>query len=155
MKTYTIQYLRAVAALLVLTFHAFVGNNNFLDYLDESIESIAFFGHYGVDMFFVISGAIMALIVKDSDCVKTFIKKRMARIYPTYFQATILAMLAWLIFRRIFDLRVYPHGSWGLFLSLLPFEFQGVSNMILPQAWTLFYEICFIFALPLLYRFRT
>jgi exopolysaccharide production protein ExoZ len=79
-KIVSIQYLRAIAALMVVMFHAFypshanfrIAGGNFFQ-----------FGRMGVDIFFILSGFVMSLIIATEKTPTVFIKKRMVRIYPT------------------------------------------------------------------------
>lgn len=140
-KLITIQYLRAIAALMIICFHTFYltcGSCAF-----PTFDIFKYFFH-GVTVFFFISGLIMSHIIRFETDAQTFIKKRIARIYPTYFQAYLIAIIIWIIFRALFHIHVSQHGSWGLHLSLLPFEFDGTNGkMVVPAAWTLYYEMFF------------
>ncbi len=147
----SVQYLRAIAALLVVLCHTFQPNQtNFHEIWGSLFE----FGGSGVDIFFVLSGFIMAYIIPNESNPIVFLKKRMARIYPTYWQVYFLAILSWLIFRGIFKIPFMQHGSWFVNLSLLPFEFDGDNtNMVLGAAWTLYYEIVFYMIVTLILYF--
>src|SRR5580765_6699505 len=80
-----IQFLRGVAVLLVVLFHAF----------DES----GWHGFLGVDVFFVISGFLVtSMIVReldsDSFSLGTFYFRRIKRIVPAAFSTLIVTTLA-------------------------------------------------------------
>jgi len=138
-KIVSIQYLRALAALMVVFYHTFS-----LEIFCFPKISFAEYGKYGVNIFFVISGIIMAHILKFETNPIAFLKKRFKRIYPIYYEVYFLCMILWLIFRGIFKLPIFPHGSWLTNLTLLPFELtNNVGDMLLPVAWTLYYEIFF------------
>lgn len=112
--------MRGIAALLVLVAHAF----KFLP------------GMIGVDLFFVISGFIMASIAKKP---RQFILDRLWRIYPLY----LLCAVPWLFVEA---------GSLGETMSTLtlwPLWGNGFSVPLMPVAWTLCFEMMFYAALTL------
>jgi peptidoglycan/LPS O-acetylase OafA/YrhL len=84
-KILSIQAARGIAALMVLGFHALsVDRKYFPDgFLPQSFN----FGQTGVDLFFVISGFVMAITTRErrgpADCAR-FMCLRILRIYPTY-----------------------------------------------------------------------
>ena len=73
-----IQILRGIAVLLVVLFHLEIGG----------FKS----GFLGVDIFFVISGFLMALLYNPNEKIK-FFKRRALRLLPTYFSVTFLTIL--------------------------------------------------------------
>jgi exopolysaccharide production protein ExoZ len=143
----SIQYLRALAAIMVATFHIF-GN---LKFMDADVNSVLWM-QGGVDIFFVISGFVM--VQSTSGRVispKAFITQRIQRIVPLYWIATAIMM-------------IQISGQWELKLKSLFFipAINPQINMVQPilqPGWTLNYEMFFyaIFACTLLlkesYRF--
>ena len=100
-----IEKLRGISILLVLLFH---------------LEIPGFqYGYFGVDLFFVISCYLMALLygdLQDMQAVKQFFRKRFARILPAYFVvigATILAAILLLLPHEI--VLVMEHNIWAVF----------------------------------------
>ena len=87
--------LRAVAALLVCFYHF---NRNSL-YGGTFYPAITRYGHYGVDIFFVISGYVIPLALYKSQFnlgrLSAFLKARWIRLYPAYFAASILTLGLW------------------------------------------------------------
>lgn len=141
MKLLSVQYLRAIAAFLVLIYHMFLPSHlNIQSVVKVDFEEL---GKMGVDLFFVLSGFIMSYIIQFEKSPALFIRKRMARIYPTYWEVYLLAILAWIILHGIFHIDFMRHGSWFSNLSLLPFELGGETKPVLSVAWTLYYEIFF------------
>lgn len=133
-KIESIQYLRAVAVLMVVIFHLFNLRGELLFFKKSGI------GFYGVVIFFVISGAIMSHIISKENNVLSFVKKRFWRIYPTYFQVLTITSLMAFFFAKPYDFLDQ--------ISLMFFEFKydqktGFDWMVLPVAWTLYYEIFF------------
>ncbi|MEO6328449.1 MAG: acyltransferase [Ginsengibacter sp.] len=81
-----LQVLRAFAALFVV-FHHY----NFLNFKP---------GAFGVDIFFVISGFIISFVIeKDKE---SFFLKRLLRIVPMYFLATLFVIVIWFLRSNVF-----------------------------------------------------
>ena len=126
----SIQYLRAFAAFLVVLAH--IGWFNSL------------WGQQGVDIFFIISGFIMAHVALREPLPSAFLWARFQRVAPLYWVATI----AWFFIHPTHDLR-------HVMMSLAFIPHLGPAHMIWPlieQGWTLLYEVAFygIFAVALL-----
>ncbi|NKI75303.1 acyltransferase [Dickeya sp. CFBP 2040] len=148
MKIASIQYLRGLAALLVVVAH----NSSLLE--GNWTKHIP--GALGVDVFFIISGFIMTFITYHApDSPFAFIVKRFFRIWPVFF-------FVWL-FSFIF---VYPERSFSQMVCTLYFCLQDYSQpgptfgySALGPPWTLSYEIMFylIFAvsMSISYRYRS
>jgi peptidoglycan/LPS O-acetylase OafA/YrhL len=121
-----LQILRAIAAILVVFFHCeFLG-----------IQS----GQFGVDIFFVISGFIIAFVLNKN--TRFFLVKRFARIIPMYYLFTFLLILAWLLYPSGFKNVVVNTEAILKSLFFIPY-YVGDSGPILSLGWTLNYEIYF------------
>ncbi|MET3723957.1 acyltransferase family protein [Sphingomonas trueperi] len=138
---WSIQYLRAAAAVGVIVFHQM-----------QMRHRIFGLGEHGVDLFFVISGFIMvALTDARPTRPRTFLLDRIARIVPPYWIATLCAFLVAAV-----DPYFY-HGSTdpGLLAKSLFFvparNAFGEIEPTLFLGWTLNYEMFFyaVFALTL------
>jgi len=140
MKFKSIQLLRAVAVLLVVYAHSIDGVMRVSS--SPAAQAHFFylqnFGAIGVDIFFVISGFIMAYVTKElagwRDSM-SFLIKRFIRIYPLYVLMNIpLIMLFHPGYRKIIRsftlIFLFDHGT-------------GTKSYIIPVAWTLAYEITF------------
>jgi len=156
MKLAFIQAFRGVAASLVAIDHALceiTGNNPHL-----ILTHIAWsLGSFGVYLFFVISGFIMAQISWDEfgtdGASKNFIVRRLIRIVPIYWLTTIVALICH---------QISPNFGMSYGLKELIYSFLFIPNQnpngvwapILAQGWTLSYEMMFysIFAVSLLFR---
>ncbi len=129
-KINTIQFFRAIAALMVLVVHI----GNYFIPIETSV------GVYGVDIFFVISGFIMAHLHHDKvESVRQFFIKRFIRIYPIYIECLIVGLL-------VHGFTNFDIAGDLLFLSPEP---EQRREMILDAAWTLSYEIWFYFIFAL------
>ncbi|WP_105384914.1 acyltransferase family protein [Neorhizobium alkalisoli] len=141
---YSIQYLRAFAALAVVVFHA--GERTGLPFT---------IGAAGVDVFFVVSGFIM-MAISDSRPVGPgdFLRNRLLRIAPAYWAAT-LVMVIGAVAGVFPNLQLDLAHTFGSFF-FIPVASPSSGNLwpVLVQGWTLNYEIFFyaLFALVLFLR---
>jgi len=146
-----LQYLRGIAALMVVLFHVTDSSGRLGDALALPDFGI---GQAGVDIFFVISGFIMWVTTcRRSDTAAGFLLKRLQRIAPLYWILTLaltgVAVLApSLLHSTQFDFDHFA-GSM-LFFPVLHPTF-GDYNPVLFVGWTLNYEMAFylLFALAL------
>ncbi|CAA2102170.1 hypothetical protein MBUL_01550 [Methylobacterium bullatum] len=133
---YNIQSLRAIAAYLVVCFHCQVLLFGDLKYS---------MGSWGVDIFFVISGFVMAYTTDGRTALPhQFIMKRLIRVVPLYWFMTMAVFLAALAMPFLF--RSIDSGLEHLLKSLafIPFEkSNGLIQPILFLGWTLNYELFF------------
>jgi len=90
----------------------------------------------GASFFFALSGFLMAYLIDIE--YKNFLLRRLIRIYPAF----ILAVLAQVCVRRIFEKCAVPSGLWQT-LSLLPLNIGHRPPSPLCIEWTLIYEIFF------------
>ena len=125
----SIQYLRGLAALLVVFVHFSYG-------LPLSI----FCGAIGVDIFFFISGFIMSETAERYKENKLlFIKNRIIRIYPLYLILLILVLLLFALSN--------PLNLSTIIKSILFFggNYYHYQDPILFSGWTLLFEFIFYF----------
>ena len=142
-----IQILRGISVVLVVLFH--------LGF--SSIKS----GFLGVDVFFVISGFLMAILYKNND-ISGFYLRRAKRLLPAYY-ATIFFTLIFSYFLTTPNetAQVNEQALYAVpFLSNIGFWFQDsyFSNSHfnpLLHLWSLGVEIQFYLIVPLLYWFFT
>jgi exopolysaccharide production protein ExoZ len=147
-RLHGIQYLRAVAALAVVVFHA-----------AERTGGHFVIGAAGVDVFFVISGFIMWVIsARRPTTPVRFLRDRLERIAPVYWIATAI-MVAGALAGLFPNLKLtLGHVLGSLFFIPHHSPSSGQIWPVLVQGWTLNYEIFFyvVFAACLLLpsRFR-
>jgi peptidoglycan/LPS O-acetylase OafA/YrhL len=86
-----LQYLRAIAALAVMLFHA---AHYVHGYLGPGLYDVFhhFLGLYGVAIFFALSGYLMAILA-GKQSAHHFLASRIARIYPAMWIATAVAAI--------------------------------------------------------------
>lgn len=142
---YTIHYIRGIAALLVVLFH-FREEINGVYSLKGLGDMLFINGYVGVDLFFIISGFVIALSTKSDASIKTFILKRFLRIYPVYFICVMLAVWVWGERINVATIKSF---------LLVPLDFSKAAPWygysIIITAWTLTYEIVFylVFAISM------
>ena len=141
---YSIQYLRAIAALAVLVDHALnIPVNNQLSVLIN-------FGRLGVEVFFVISGFIITVIGGAGPFNPiTFLRRRIERIVPIYWAATFVVTIAALLLPNLFKTTVV---TWeGLIKSLVFIPSEVPKAPLLTLGWTLNFEAFFYVAFAFLF----
>lgn len=148
MKIQAIQYIRGLAALLVVIAH----NSFFLS--EFWVTHIP--GALGVDIFFIVSGFIMTFITHQApEGADTFLIKRFFRLWPPLF----LVWLASLVF--VYHERTLSQMSCVLYFCLQDYSRQGPAFGYSPLGppWTLSYEIMFYvvfaFSMSISYRYRS
>jgi exopolysaccharide production protein ExoZ len=133
-KIVSVQYLRAIAAISVMLYHGWGINHP----IEKNIFS---FGAYGVDIFFFISGFIMAITMIREPDYEEFFKKRLLRIYPMFFLGIIFSVAMGLT-----GLSPLPEKFSFNFTLFKIFDDSGeINEMYLPCSWTLYYEMFFYF----------
>lgn len=143
-EIYGLQYLRGLAAFLVVLHHTIEMNPMGLP------EWTRFIGAIGVDIFFVLSGFIMvytAFPAGEALSPLKFLKKRVQRIYPLYWMCFLVIFL--IMYLGYLSNNVIPLGSVISSFFLLPSE-----ERVIFVAWTLEYEMYFyaLFALALSFK---
>jgi exopolysaccharide production protein ExoZ len=131
-RIWSIQYLRALAALGVVFFHAM-----------QAYPWKFAVGAAGVDIFFVISGFIMALLALGRESSPgTFLWRRIIRIVPLCWLVTLLIAGILLIQPLAFNAGDPSFGNVSLSLLFVPHVADGVAPVVM-QGWTLEYEMFF------------
>lgn len=152
-KIANIQVMRGVAALAVTFFHI-AGTQR-----KEGFESWIFspfrnWGSWGVDLFFIISGYVMAIsVAQESQSSIRFLLKRFIRIYPLYFFLTILYCLISIITPKLFT-NFFLDSNWLLASLTMTSGLFGYGEPILGQGWTLEFETLFYILIAIVISFR-
>jgi peptidoglycan/LPS O-acetylase OafA/YrhL len=146
-KLPTLQYFRGLAALFVLLHH--ITGSTYAQYDYQYLKGWFDPGWSGVDFFFVLSGFIIFYIhqedIGDKQKLKPFVYKRITRIYPVYWIATLLFLP---LFIRS------GNSETSVIKSLILFPQK--SHPILEVGWTLGYEMLFyvLFTIAILLKPR-
>ncbi|WP_426434911.1 acyltransferase family protein [Bradyrhizobium genosp. P] len=144
-KLFSIQYLRAFAALGVVVFHA--------QGLTHGPELII--GSAGVDVFFVVSGFVMWTVTahRSTQTPAGFLLNRIIRIVPMYWFVTLSFVFAAVTFPALFPRQVVSidHTLASLFFVPMRSPSNGGIWPVVVPGWTLNCEMFFyaIFALAL------
>lgn len=140
----SVQYMRGIAAVMVLVAHGLPNGPPLLIGLLAS----------AMDLFFVISGFLVVMIADEETRPWTFMKNRAERIVPLYWLITLAAFVIIYsgilepIFNPVVLARSVAHGDWPFLLQSLvffpgPSPFEAGLNPLVPQGWTLNYEMYF------------
>jgi peptidoglycan/LPS O-acetylase OafA/YrhL len=146
-----LQALRGVACLLVVVYHT-AGIETFFGLRFSPLHPAQWFGYAGVDLFFVLSGFIIASTSRAdlgaAARLPRYVFRRLWRIFPAYWAALVFAVAyyAWSNPRPVFGTG-WP-AEWLDTLLLLP---QPGGCRFLPVAWTLSYELMFYLAFAALF----
>lgn len=135
-----LQVLRFVAAFMVFFCH--IGHSLHLEagYQDNPFA----FGLSGVDIFFVISGFIIAYSTDGTKGAWYFALRRIARIVPLYWFLTLGVVAVALIFPGLLNSTTVSGDTLLKSLLFVPFEkAPGTVHPILYVGWTLNYEMFF------------
>lgn len=143
-----LQYIRAIAALLVVYYHAILQLQKALPGSPLTGMDI---GDSGVDLFFVLSGFVM-WVTTSGKPVSTleFYWKRIRRVAPLYWSATVVAALAALAIPNLLRSTVFDPAHVLASFLFVPWvnPAPGLDSMIAPivvPGWTLNYEMYFYF----------
>lgn len=130
----SIDGLRGIAAITVMLYHFgpdYFSDNKYIEWL--------WFGDYGPQIFFMISGLVIGLISSKRTSRTHFIRKRYERLMPTYWAALSLTSVVLLAFGQT----LYPdHLVQYLANITLAHEIIGIDHMDAVY-WTLIVEIIF------------
>jgi peptidoglycan/LPS O-acetylase OafA/YrhL len=140
--------LRGVAALAVCLFH-YTYSFPRITGRPFDVGFVASAGHYGVDLFFILSGFVIFMTLENSQRAYDFIGARVARIYPAYLASLLLTT-------TVVCLSSLPmlRPSLGKFLANLTMLPQVFGQDVVDGVyWTLAYEAGFyLFAATVIWR---
>ncbi|HYP83644.1 acyltransferase [Variovorax sp.] len=129
-QRYSVQILRAIAASTVVYLHTFTPPS---------------FGLFGVDLFFLISGFVMCLVIDHKEpSPGAFMIDRVTRIVPLYWAVTTMVLLvAWLA-PSVMGTTVANVPHYLLSLMFIPhFRDDGQLFPMLMPGWSLNYEMLY------------
>ena len=146
---YRLQKIRAFAAQFVVIFHAF----EFVKSSTDMDVPHLYIGKFVLDIFFVMSGLIMVYATKPGETASGFFIRRVARVFPLYWGATLACILVTMAVPWVFsntDL-----SPWAIFTSFAFIPAEDVAGNIQPilfVGWSLNMEMAFysLYALSLL-----
>lgn len=151
-KLQNVQALRGIAALMVVLYHLLVIEQKYGHGL-ISLPRCFNLGSAGVDIFFVISGFIMTVIIQGQfqqpQAIKHFLYNRVTRIYPIYWFYSLLVLLAFLLHPNWVNQSQGGHVDIIRSLLLLP---QNQLPLV-AVGWSLVYEMYFYLVITCLLFF--
>lgn len=141
--------LRGVAALAVVLFHFTTRFTELFHPASLPVVNVSY-GHYGVNLFFIISGFVIFMTLEKTVRPMDFVVSRFSRLFPAYWVAIVLtfSITHWLgLPGKLVD-------GWAAMGNLLMlhglFKVPHVDGVY----WTLEVELLFYFGMFLLYRLR-
>lgn len=126
---YSLQIVRAIAATSVVYFHT---------------AMIPQFGSFGVDLFFVLSGLVITMVVESNLTVAEFISARITRIIPLYWLLTTGVLVVAAIRPDLLNSTTVSLSRYLKSLFFVPYyKESGALQPMLDVGWTLNYEMLF------------
>ena len=145
-----LQALRGIACLLVLGYHLQMWEAS-LGLGLPFFGAFRWFGYAGVDLFFVLSGFIIASTngsnLGRSDQLSKYLFRRLWRIYPPFWVAFALTNVLWACIALSLLQSCTPREVLES-IALFP---QDPIPRLMPVAWSLSYELMFYLAFALLF----
>jgi peptidoglycan/LPS O-acetylase OafA/YrhL len=148
-RLYEIDALRGAAVLCVVLYHYFFRYNELYGHkgIDSSwIES----GHFGVELFFIISGFVIYWTLDSTEKPLDFIISRFSRLYPIYW----VAVLTTYVFILCFGLEGRETDLYDALLNLVMFHEYFRVPHVDGVYWSLTVELTFYFWIFVLYLFN-
>ncbi|WP_309227229.1 acyltransferase family protein [Micromonospora thermarum] len=145
--------LRWIAALLVFGFHA-ATMGIVAEPAHKGIVDRAFaLGLSGVQFFFILSGFVLVWSARPGEAKRTFLRRRIAKIYPNH----VVMFVAALLVAYAFADPVHPRAAVENLLLVqawdpTPGVFYSVNTVSWSLSCELFFYACLPFALPLIHR---
>lgn len=147
--------LRAIAALLVISWH-YIGTPDGTDFV---LGRVFYLGHFGVDLFFVLSGYLITTMLLENRASDTyyssFYGRRAFRIWPIYYLMCVVSFIGWRSGTNpeLFDGTIpgwtYAVGIQNFWMAKL----QTYGAYWLAGTWSLAIEEQFYLIFPLVVRF--
>lgn len=139
-----VQYLRAIAALMVAYFHALDQIPQYAPYLKRYLLGETHLAN-GVDLFFVISGFIM-LVSSRRSRPGEFFARRLIRIVPLYWVLTTVLASLLLWHPELFRASTMGAAYFGKSLLFIPYANPAQNGQMFPllvPGWSLNFEMFF------------
>lgn len=145
-KFQNLQLLRGVACLAVVAYHVAVMEAGF-GLGQNPLKPLRWFGYAGVDLFFVLSGFIIATTCRRDlgrpAALPGYLARRLGRVYPPYWAALVFAAASYAFDNPGQLIAGSRPGELVDTLLLLP---QPPLPRVMKAAWTLSYEVMFYLA---------
>jgi len=151
-RLYSIDLIRFIAAVYVVFYHygfrGFAKDNMSILHFPE-LENFSKYGYLGVDLFFIISGFVIIMSVRNSDLID-FCISRFTRLYPAFWICIILTA----VFTVFFGGAIYIVTIQQVLFNLTMFNgFFGVEHVD-GVYWSLVIELQFYFLIAIILFFK-
>jgi peptidoglycan/LPS O-acetylase OafA/YrhL len=146
-KLLSLQMARGIAANLVVLQHL---TEFEAKYAGTKLPGMLHYGDLGVDIFFVLSGFIMVAIAGRNVNALQFLWRRAARIYPTYWLATVVMIAVAVFLPGVVHEQLASIPLWRSFLLIAATPKQPVVSV----GWTLVHEVYFYLVFAVFLAFR-
>lgn len=140
-RFYEIDILRGAACLAVVAFH-YLYRGQQASWVDghapAAVEAVAQYGHYGVHLFFIISGFVIFMSAQGAT-LRSFTASRVSRLYPAWWGCvSITALVVWWCHNPHFTVTA---PQWAVNMTMIPqwFAVEFVDGAY----WTLAVELQF------------
>jgi peptidoglycan/LPS O-acetylase OafA/YrhL len=143
----SLQIVRGAAANLVVLQHLTEFENR---YAGATLPAIIHYADLGVDVFFVLSGFVMAAVAGRDVGPLQFLWRRAARIYPTYWLATVVILAIAAAVPGLVHEPLESISLWRSFLLIAAEPQQPVVSV----GWSLVHEVYFYFVFAIFLTFR-
>jgi exopolysaccharide production protein ExoZ len=125
----SLQMLRALAAISVVYYHTFCAPH---------------IGTFGVDLFFVLSGLVIAMVAESRMTSIVFLINRLTRIVPLYWLLTTALLIVAALRADLLNSTTADISNYLKSIFFIPyFKENGVLQPMLPVGWTLNYEMLY------------
>ena len=150
-RIYVLDALRGVAAFFVMLFH-YTSDYRKEFSLQTNPTLDVFWGHYGVQLFFIISGFVIFMSINNITSVTKFLYKRFIRLYPTYWICLIITSLVLLFY----PIPNYSFSGINFIVNLTMIQQLFNVPNIDGSYWSLFPELVFyaIISFVLLFKLK-
>jgi peptidoglycan/LPS O-acetylase OafA/YrhL len=149
---------RGLAILMVMVLH-FIGNTTATNRFEGAVCSVAVYGEYGVDLFFVLSGFLITGILSDARSSRHYFKnfyiRRALRIFPLYYAVLAVVffaggLLPFISADELATLRANQAWAWLYGVNIYIAKEGHFALPYLDHFWSLAVEEHFYFVWPLL-----
>lgn len=131
--------LRGMAALAVVLYHYTYGYSQVVGKHIPGLDLIATDGHFGVNLFFIISGFVILMTLERSTKAADFSVSRFARLWPAYLACAALTSLLIVVL----DFNPHHLTVGDALLNVLMLN-KVIGNVSIDLSyWTLTYEVLF------------
>lgn len=146
-RLWQLDSLRGIAAITVVLYHYFYRYTELFNSEVQTENSFISYGHYGVYLFFIISGFVISMSLSPRTTLKKFARSRFLRLYPVYWVAVCITFITVSFFGL--ENREVPLTDFLMNFSMMQgfLGFQNVDGVY----WTLRVELSFYVLIGLFY----